>query len=146
MIKQVIYFLIFVCTLFSCATPSQKFLANKHEVSENNIKILFEEPSKITYSPIFDLESMYYSSKNLNENNYDSIFNKYQNINIFDTCESNCVSYNVKYQLKGDTLSQCIYFIKKPSFTVTHDNDVIEAMHSLIKLNINRFQRKNIQF
>ena len=146
MLKQTIYFLIIICTLFSCATPSQIFLANKHEVNKQDIKVLIEEPGKITYSPIFDLESMYYSSKTLNKNNYDSIFNKYQNIASFGTYKSNCVSYNVKYQLNGDTLSQCIYFIKKPSFTITHDNDVIETMHSLIKLNINRFQRKNIQF
>jgi hypothetical protein len=146
MIKQTIYLLITICMLFSCATPSQVFLANKHDVNRNAIKVLAEEPSDIKYSPIFELEDILYTSKKLNTNNYDSIYNTYLNINDSDIYKSNCISYDIKYSLKGDTLMQRVYFIKKPAFTITHDNDIIEAMHSLIKLNLNRFQRKNNHF
>ena len=149
MIKHTIYTLITIFTfftLFSCASQSQIFLANKHDVNRNSIKIISEEQSEVAYSPIFDLEDVLHTSRNLNKNNYDSVYNAYHAISDKETCKSNCISYNVKYKIKKDTIMQRVYFINKPTFTVTHDNDAIEAMHSLIKLNFNRFQRKNNQF
>jgi hypothetical protein len=139
--KKIIALILTICICVSCVTPSQTFLATKHNVEDYKINMLQEVKVSNSYSPYFELlELVEFTNKGINSENYDSIQLVYKNLREKNYVKSNCIAYDVQYKLNNDTIHQRVFFINKRHLEVTHDNDVIRKMHFLIKRNLYRFQ------
>lgn len=142
--KQLIalFLTLFICV--SCVTPSHSFLAKKHNVSESGINMIQSTRAVSPYSPYFELkEFMEFTNKGITTENYDSVKCVYDELLKVRNLKSNCVAYDVLYELDTDTLKQRVYFIDGRYYDIRHDNDIIDKMNDVIKLNILRFEISN---
>jgi hypothetical protein len=108
-----------------------------------------EKKTVAPYSPYFELKKLVdLTNKGITIDNYDSIQYVYSNIQKNEN-KSNCIAYDVIYEIDSDTLSQRVFFIDGHSNKVTHDNDIIIRMNRQVKRNIYRFlesYNKNIMY
>jgi hypothetical protein len=147
--KHIIALILTLIICVSCITPSQTFLANKHCVNDWEITMIQEKKTVAPYSPYFELKKLVdLTNKGITIDNYDSIQYVYSNIQKNEN-KSNCIAYDVIYEIDSDTLSQRVFFIDGHSNKVTHDNDIIIRMNRQVKRNIYRFlesYNKNIMY
>ncbi len=142
--KQVIVLILTLLVCISCATPSQRFLARKHRTNDSEIKVIWEGKPKFTYSPFLDMKNvMDFSELYINETNYDSILNVYNTLKLDNIKKTNCISFDVVYKHKNDTLKQKLFFIETRNYQITHDNDIINKMSNIIENNLSRFTENN---
>lgn len=146
--KKIIILFIAIFTITSCVTPSQLFLAKKHNVENKDIKIIWESNARSDYSPFFHAKTLLeFSEYYLTNENKDSIVNSYKKIsNRSFIKKNNCLSYDVIYSLHHDTIKQNVYFIETRDVQVIHDNDIINRMFKKIEYNLKSFEENNTYY
>lgn len=146
--KKIIILFIAIFTITSCITPSQLFLAKKHNVENKDIKIIWESNARSDYSPFFHAKTLLeFSEYYLTNENKDSIVNSYKKIsNRSFIKKNNCLSYDVIYSLHHDTIKQNVYFIETRDVQVIHDNDIINRMFKKIEYNLKAFEENNTYY
>lgn len=140
--KKLLILFITILTITSCVTPSQTFLAKKHNVDNREIKIIWESKAKSEYSPFFHAKTlMEFTEYYLTPENKDSIVSSYKKIRDEKYIKkSNCLAYDVIYSLNHDTIKQKVYFIETRDLQVIHDNDIISRMFKQIEKNVKTFE------
>jgi hypothetical protein len=146
--RKILILFIAMFTITSCVTPSQLFLAKKHNVENKDIKIICESKAKSDYSPFFHTKTLLeFSEYYLTNENKDSIVNSYKKIsNRSFIKKNNCLSYDVIYSLHHDTIKQNVYFIETRDVQVIHDNDIINRMFKKIEDNLKAFEENNTSY
>ena len=138
MIMRQIIALIMILLCISCATTQRHdFLARKHKITNNDIKIIWESKPQLTYSPFFDLKVLNEKcGKGITMENYDSLQYAYLQTKNETSVKPNCFAYDVRYKINDDTINRKIYFIEERLVHIIHDEDIIHHFSEDIERNL----------
>lgn len=145
--KQVITLILSLLIFASCVSPSQTFLARKHNLDESEIKMIWEGNLKYAYSPFLEMKNIVdFTELYMTSENCDSIAFIYNSLLSVNPKKTNCITYDVVYHIQGDTINQRVYFIESKNYHITHDNDIINQMKKIIETNLSKVkENKNVE-